>query len=98
MNAKKNFEQEWPDNETHRLRRLLDMLSGWYCFLDSRGPYMLPRSCIQQEIEAVDKLYGEAQNLFVNDEGQVPIDQEVIQKFVMEKVVPLILSDYKKEE
>ena len=95
MNAKKMFEQEWPTNAAHQHRHLLDMLSGWYMLLDTRFSC---RSLIQQEIEAVDKLYVEAQNLFVNDEGQVPIDPEVIQKFVMEKVVPLILSAYKKEE
>lgn len=78
--------QEFPTKKDHYHRRLLDLLAGWGIFVDEG--YDLP-----QEVEKIGDLYQEAGILFVDDDGLLPIDKEVIKKFVMEKVLPLILGE-----
>lgn len=69
-------------------RRLLDMLDGWYHYFEYGET-----NDVEQKL--VDEVYGEAQNLFVNDGGTVKPDKETVRKFIMEKVIPLVLEGKK---
>jgi hypothetical protein len=94
MGAKIKIQEEWlkdeyPTEESHCHRRVLDMFDAWWEYLDQN--YDAER--ITEEKRKIAALYDVAQNLFVNDDGQVPVDKEVIKGFVLCELLPFLLGE-----
>lgn len=82
------------DQNIHQHRRLLDMLAGWASFAE--GNTGIP-GFSSKEINAISDLYQEAGNMTNDHLDQEPSPQE-IQRFVIDKVIPVLLNGVSSRE
>lgn len=87
------------DQNIHQHRRLLDMLAGWASFAEKYASILgfSSKEIDAKEIDAINDLYQEAGNMTNDHLDQEPSPQE-IQRFVIDKVIPVLLNGVSSRE